>query len=66
VTLWQKMAQVSGGSGKSDFLRTHPAPEKRQEALAALVPQMLPYFEDRSPRPVFRLKPVTFASARAQ
>ncbi len=66
VTLWQKMAKVSGGSGKSDFLSTHPAPEKRQEALAALVPQMLPYFEDRSPRPVFRLKPVTFATARAE
>jgi predicted Zn-dependent protease len=66
VTLWQKMAQVSGGAGKSDFLSTHPAPEKRQEALTALVPQMLPYFEDRSPRPVFRLKPVSFATARAQ
>lgn len=54
VTLWQKMAKVSGG-GKSDFLSTHPAPEKRQQALAALVPQMQPYFEDRSPRPVFKL-----------
>jgi predicted Zn-dependent protease len=63
VSLWQKMAQVSGSSGKSDFLSTHPAPEKRQEALAALVPQMLPYFEDTSPRPVFRLKPVVFAAA---
>ena len=66
VTLWQKMAQVSGGAGKGDFLSTHPAPEKRQAALAALVPQMLPYFEDRSPRPLFRLKPVTFAAAEAK
>lgn len=66
VTLWQKMAQVSGGAGKGDFLSTHPAPEKRQAALAALVPQMLPYFEDRSPRPLFRLKPVTFAAVEAK
>jgi len=66
VTLWQKMAQVSGGGGKSDFLSTHPAPEKRQAALAALVAQMLPYFEDRSPRPLFGLKPVTFAAGAAK
>lgn len=66
VTLWQKMAKLGGGGGKSDFLSTHPAPEKRQEALAALVPQMLPYYEDRSPRPVFRLKPVTFSKVEAR
>lgn len=57
VTLWQKMAQVSGGGGKSDFLSTHPAPEKRMEALAALGPQMMPYYEDKAPRPVYKLKP---------
>jgi predicted Zn-dependent protease len=57
VTLWQKMAKVSGGSGKSDFFSTHPAPEKRMETLAALVPQMMPYYKDPKPRPVFKLKP---------
>jgi predicted Zn-dependent protease len=57
VTLWQKMAQVSGSAGKSDFLSTHPAPEKRMEALAALGPQMMPYYQDKSPRPVYKLKP---------
>jgi len=57
VTLWEKMGKVSGGSGKGDFMSTHPAPEKRQAALAALVPQMNPYFEDRAPRPVYKLKP---------
>ena len=56
VTLWQKMAQASGGGGKSDFLSTHPTNEKRMEALAQLVPQMVPFYEDKSPRPTYRFK----------
>lgn len=39
VTLWQKMAEA-GGDGPPEFLSTHPAPGNRQEALAALGPQM--------------------------
>ncbi|MBI1395001.1 MAG: M48 family metalloprotease [Betaproteobacteria bacterium] len=67
VTLWQKMAKVSGG-GKSDFLSTHPAPAKRQAALAALVPQMMPYYEDKTSRPVFHLKsmPLEAPAQKAQ
>ena len=56
VTLWEKMRQVSGSKGNSDFLSTHPADEKRQQALAALVPQMMPYYEDKSPRPEYAFK----------
>ena len=58
VTLWEKMAKIGGGDGKSrnDFLSTHPAPVKRMETLAALVPQMMPYYEDKSPRPTFPLR----------
>jgi len=56
VTLWQKMAKASGGGGKSDFMSTHPSPEKRQQALADLIPQMMPFYLDKSPRPVFKLK----------
>ncbi len=61
VTLWEKMATVGGGDGKSrnDFLSTHPAPVKRMETLAALVPQMMPYYEDKSPRPTFPLRQST-------
>jgi len=55
VSLWQKMIKATGQAGKSDWLSTHPAGEKRVEALAALVPQMMPYYEDKSPRPVYRL-----------
>jgi predicted Zn-dependent protease len=55
-TLWAKMRQASGNKGGSDFLSTHPADEKRQQTLAALVPQMMPYYEDKSPRPEYALK----------
>jgi predicted Zn-dependent protease len=62
VTLWEKMGQVSGGgSSKFDFLSTHPAPAKRMETLAELVPQMMPYYQDRSPRPTYPLKDVPLA-----
>ena len=58
VTLWDKMAKVGGGDGKSrvDFLSTHPAPVKRMETLSELVPQMMPYYEDKSARPTYPLK----------
>jgi len=55
VTLWQKMEKISGG-GRLDFLSTHPAPEKRMETLAALVPQMMPYYEQTGERPQYKLK----------
>lgn len=44
VTLWRKMAQVGGGQTPA-FLSTHPAPADREAALAALVPQMQPYYQ---------------------
>jgi predicted Zn-dependent protease len=50
------MTQATGGAGKSDFLSTHPASEKRMEALAQLIPQMMPYYEDKSARPTYRFK----------
>jgi predicted Zn-dependent protease len=57
VSLWEKMGKVGGGDGKSsfDFLSTHPAPVKRMQALSELVPKMMPYYRDQSPRPVFPL-----------
>jgi len=56
VTLWEKMLQATGGKGKSDWLSTHPAGEKRLQSLSALIPEMMPYYEDKSPRPVYRFK----------
>ena len=54
VTLWEKMGKV-GGSGPPQFLSTHPAPENRKQTLRALAPQMMPYYESKEPRPVFKL-----------
>jgi predicted Zn-dependent protease len=44
LSLWQKMANVSGG-GPPQFLSTHPSPANRQERLAELAPQMMAYYE---------------------
>ena len=54
ITLWQKMAKV-GGKGPPEFLSTHPAPENREKQLAALVPQMMPYYKKKGNRPVYKL-----------
>ena len=55
ATLWQKMGEVSG-SGPPQFLSTHPAPENRQQKLAAMIPQMMPYYETVRERPTCRLE----------
>ena len=54
--LWEKMLAATGEKGKADWLSTHPASEKRLQSLAALIPQMMPYYEDKSPRPVYKFK----------
>jgi predicted Zn-dependent protease len=54
VTLWQKMAKV-GGKRPPQFLSTHPAPENREKTLASLIPQMMPYYEQKGDRPTYKL-----------
>ena len=54
ATLWQKMAKV-GGSGPPQFLSTHPSPGNRQATLAALVQQMMPYYQKPGPWPMYQL-----------
>lgn len=57
VTLWDKMGKVGGGGdSKFDFLSTHPAPARRMETLNAMVPQMMPFYLDKSPRPTYTLR----------
>ncbi len=50
VTLWKKMNEVGGGR-PPQFLSTHPDPENRQARLAALVPEMMPYYKTPGERP---------------
>ncbi len=54
ITLWQKMAKV-GGKGPPQFLSTHPSPANREEKLAEYVPEMMPYYEQKGDRPVYKL-----------
>jgi predicted Zn-dependent protease len=54
ITLWQKMAKV-GGKGPPQFLSTHPSPANREEKLAEYVPEMMPYYEQKGVRPVYKL-----------
>jgi predicted Zn-dependent protease len=55
VTLWQKMDKLSD-SRPPEFLSTHPSPENRTQALAALVPQMMPYYQQGGTRPMHPVK----------
>ena len=55
VTLWQKMSKV-GGSRQPEFLSTHPSPEHREQKLASLIPQMMPYYKQKGERPSYNLK----------
>jgi predicted Zn-dependent protease len=54
VTLWEKMGKVSG-EGPPQFLSTHPAPANRKQTLSRLAPQMMPYYQKKGKRPVFKL-----------
>ena len=56
ASLWKKMAEV-GGSGPPQFLSTHPAPGNRQETLAKLAPQMMPYYQAAQNPPVHPMRP---------
>jgi predicted Zn-dependent protease len=56
VTLWQKMAKVGGSNAPPAFLSTHPSDAQRQQRLAALVQQMMPYYQAPGPRPTFPVR----------
>ncbi|NKC12932.1 MAG: M48 family metalloprotease [Gammaproteobacteria bacterium] len=55
VSLWHKMQKASGG-GPPEFLSTHPAPSNRIKALGELAPQVRPYYQENTPRPIYRFK----------
>jgi predicted Zn-dependent protease len=55
VTLWQKMGKLGEGR-PPEFLSTHPSPDTRTQALSALVPQMMPYYQQGGARPTHPVK----------
>jgi predicted Zn-dependent protease len=54
ATLWRKMANVGGGR-MPEFLSTHPSPANREERLRELAAQMMPYYQAKGERPVYKL-----------
>ncbi len=54
ATLWKKMGKA-GGNSPPEFLSTHPAPGNRQKTLRELAPQMMGYYQEQKPRPVYPL-----------
>ncbi len=55
ISLWHKM-EAAGGSGPPQFLSTHPSPKNRATELAKMIPEMMPYYEKKGPRPIYQLK----------
>lgn len=45
VTLWEKMIRATSGNQPPQFLSTHPNPDNRIQTLQALVPRMMPIYE---------------------
>ena len=58
VTLWQKMNGLSK-SHPPQFLSTHPNPENREKMLAALGPEMEPYYRAPGTRPTHAIDTVS-------
>ena len=57
VTLWKKMGETSKNRPLLDGLfSTHPLPEDRQLAMEKLIPKAQPFFDNKSTRPVYKLK----------
>jgi predicted Zn-dependent protease len=44
ITLWQKMARLSGGGSGPEWLSTHPSDDTRIANLKKLVPSMMPFY----------------------
>lgn len=60
VTLWEKMAKLSKGGPA--FLSTHPASQDRRDALDALLPKVMPLYQQASKSP---LKPFNVGASAA-
>ncbi|HEX8614443.1 MAG TPA: M48 family metallopeptidase [Telluria sp.] len=44
VSVWEKMAAASGGSGRAEFLSTHPSDATRIASLTAMQPRVAPLY----------------------
>ena len=46
ISLWQKMAALNEGNEPMSFLSTHPLSADRIKAIEALLPEVMPYYEE--------------------
>jgi predicted Zn-dependent protease len=51
VTLWQKMGKVGDGKAPPAWISTHPSDAQRQQRLNAMVPKMMPLYQQPGARP---------------
>lgn len=63
IPFWQRMAQQSGSSGKSDLFSDHPSNEKRIAALQQLMPEALKYYNPPIVAPAQKSAPATAKKA---
>jgi predicted Zn-dependent protease len=55
VHLWERMEQMSGGGGPSEFLSTHPGHETRIEQLKKWMPEAMAIYQTKQPLPAAEL-----------
>jgi len=58
VHLWERMEQMSGGKGPSEFLSTHPGHETRIEQLKKWMPEAMAIYQAKQPVPAVLLPTV--------
>ena len=52
IHLWERMEQMSGGKGPSEFLSTHPGHETRIEQLKKWMPEAMALYQAKQPVPM--------------
>ena len=59
IPFWQRMAQLGGGSSKSELFSDHPSDEKRIANLQKLMPEALKYYKPVAAAPTAQKKAAT-------
>jgi predicted Zn-dependent protease len=59
VHLWERMEQLSGGGGPSEFLSTHPGHETRIAQLKKWMPEAMGIYQTRQPVPASELPAIS-------
>jgi predicted Zn-dependent protease len=58
IALWQRMGQMSGGTGPSEFMSTHPSHGTRIEQLKEWMPEAMGIYQAKQPVPPADLPPI--------